>query len=63
MAQTDRGSQGQRIQIKIIDAATGQETHSSETVIRPRPGCTCCCCDPVLSAVQAATAGAAPQQQ
>jgi hypothetical protein len=62
MAQSERGSQGQRIQIKVIDVATGQETHSSETTIIFRPGCTCCCCDPVFSAVQAATLSAARSQ-
>jgi hypothetical protein len=62
MAQSDQGSQGQRVQIKVIDVATGTETHSSETTILPRPGCsTCCCSDPVLSTLQAATRGAPAQ--
>lgn len=43
MAQSERGSQGQRVQIKVFDVATGAETHSAETTVLPGGPVGFCC--------------------
>jgi hypothetical protein len=58
MAQSGHGSQGQRVQVKVFDVATGQEVHSAETVIGPGVIPTFCCCStchvPVFNSLQQA---------
>jgi hypothetical protein len=61
MAQSQQGSQGQRVQVKVFDVATGAEVHSAETTVlpgRPVGFCSCSSCH----VIQPPLPGPIPQQ-